>query len=168
MEPVNLPEPELRKISSRRTWFYKAVFPVFWFGIVALILGAVSIGCLQTTHSVPAAALFVPVFMLVLGYVLMKKLIFDMADEVWEGHDFLKVRFGDAEEQIPFANIVNVNYMMMNPPRATLTLRDPCRFGKEIAFSPLTSWADFFASLHFRNTVTDQLIQKIDAQRQRR
>jgi hypothetical protein len=40
----------------------------------------------------------------------MKKLIFDLVDEVWDDGRALIVKNDDREERIPFADIKNVNY----------------------------------------------------------
>ncbi len=138
-----------------------------WFGILGIVIAVSIVTTRQARDPAPMAIFIVPLIMMVFGYLLMKKLIFDLADEVWEGGDFLKIRFGDNEERIPFSNIANINYMMMNPPRATLLLRNPCRFGKEIAFCPLTTFADFKTSLNFRNTIIEDLVHKVDAARLR-
>ncbi len=109
----------------------------------------------------PLPFLIVPIVMAVFGYVLMKKIIFDLADEVTDGGNFLMVRFGKIQENIALANIMNVSYsVMMNPPRVTLTLRQPCRFGKEVSFSPPISWIPFSKS-----AIITELIERIDASR---
>lgn len=57
------------------------------------------------------------------GYLLMKFLIFDLADEVFDCGDYLLVKQGKIERKIPLADIINVNYTpMMNPPRVTIQL----------------------------------------------
>ena len=64
--------------------------------------------------------------MIVVFYIVFRRLIFDLADEVTDEGDALRVRFGHEEERIPFAQIMNVSYTgMMNPPRITLMLRSP-------------------------------------------
>ena len=108
-----------------------------------------------------APLLIMPVFMAIFGYVIMKKLVFDLADEVWDTGDGLLVKNKNEEELIPFTNIINVSYsVMVNPPRVTLTLRQPCRFGKEVSFSPPVRFVPFSKSL-----IIADLIERIDAKR---
>jgi hypothetical protein len=52
-----------------------------------------------------------------------------------------------------------------NPPRVTLTLRTPSRFGKEITFSPPASMNPFNAFK--KSPVVDELIQRVDDARKR-
>ena len=91
----------------------------------------------------------------------MKKIVFDLADEVTDCGDFLVVRFADIQERIALSNIMNISYsVMMNPPRVTLTLREACCFGKEVSFSPPISWVPFSKS-----PVITELIERVDATR---
>jgi hypothetical protein len=91
----------------------------------------------------------------------MKKLVFDLADEVLDDGDSLVVRFGSEQERIPLSQIMNVSYSYMsNPARVTLTLRTPGRFGKEITFSPPQRFVPFAKS-----PIVSDLIERIDAAR---
>jgi len=117
--------------------------------------------------SPPVFALIVPFFMMVLGYVLVKKLIFDLMDEVYDTTDALIVRYRDQEDRIALSNIINVSHTQMtNPVRITLTLRQPCRFGKKIVFCPVVSGSDY-KSFGFTNAIADELIERVDSARQR-
>src|SRR5579863_1899076 len=127
-----------KRISSRNTFFVKRVFPVLWFGGLTLFLGtALTVGVHARTK--PPLVVFVPpLLMFGFGYWLMRRLVFDLADAVYDEGDALRVRFRGDEERIPLANIINISYSgLTNPARATLTLRQPGRFGKEVTFSPL-------------------------------
>ena len=150
----------MEQISSRSTFLYKRIFPVFWFGVLGAFVVVALVG--SDHNKAPAMLLFVPLLMVVFGLVLMKKLIWDLADEVLEAGDRLLVRFGNEQDEIPLANIINVDYQYMtSPPRVTLTLRTPSRFGDKIAFcAPLR-----FIPLA-RSAVIDGLIQRVDAARQ--
>ena len=91
----------------------------------------------------------------------MKKLVFDLADEVLDDGDSLVVRFGSDQERIQLCEIMNVSYSYMsNPARVTLTLRTPGRFGKEISFSPPQRFVPFAKS-----AIVADLIDRIDAAR---
>ena len=115
----------MRRISSRMTFFYKRVFPAFWFGFLILFVGIFSLSvCAATTvRAIP--------FLVVVrhhdwfrGYFIMKKLVFDLVDEVWDDGDSLVVKNRGEEERIAFTDIKNVSYSpFMNPPRVTVSLR---------------------------------------------
>lgn len=75
----------MRCISSRQTFFIKHIFPVIWFGIIAIVAVAVLIGIIKAHQTHPLTFLALLLFVLVtaaLGYMLMKKLAFDLMDEV--------------------------------------------------------------------------------------
>ncbi len=150
----------MQRISSRSTFFSKRVFPLIWFGflaifIIALLLGNKPEGAISTGFFVML------IFMAILGYFVMKKLVFDLADEVLDEGDSLVVRFGNDQERIPLSQIMNVSYSYMsNPARVTLTLRTPGRFGKEITFSPPQRFLPFAKS-----PIVADLIDRIDAAR---
>ena len=76
-----------------------------------------------------------PAGMAVFSYVFMKKLVFDLVDEVWDAGDALTVRNGTDEDRIALSDIKNVNYSAyVNPPRVTLSLRHPGPFGDKVSF----------------------------------
>jgi hypothetical protein len=152
------------RISSRNTFFVKRLFPVLWFGLIALGLTAALLA-LRSGRTVPPPVFIVPLLLLVIGYALMRTLLFDLADEVIDEGDALRVRFGSEEERIALADIINVSYAgLTNPPRATLTLRHAGRFGKEIAFSPKKR---FFSVISNRSPLVSELIERVDAARRR-
>jgi hypothetical protein len=81
--------------------------------------------------------IIVPTIGIVFGYGLMRVLVFDLVDEVYfDGSEFV-VRNGRQEDRFALANVINVDYgELTNPERITLTLREPCKFGRQITFSP--------------------------------
>jgi len=153
----------VERISSGMTVFYKRIFPVFWFGFLGVF---VVVGLAANRHGDNSSSMFliVPVVMAVFGFFLMKKLVWDLADEVLDGGDRLIVRMGSDEEQIPLANIINLDYQYMtSPPRVTLTLRTPCRFGDKVSFCPPLRFVPLA-----RSPVIDGLIRRVDAAREAR
>jgi hypothetical protein len=152
----------MQRISSRTTFIYKRLFPLLWFGSLTAFF-ITDLVAIKSGHHLPAALLLVPIAMAVVGYFMMKKLVFDLADEVFDDGDALLVRFGSEQERIALDNIMNVSYVtMMNPPRVTLSLRDSCRFGKDVSFSPPQAfwpWA--------KNPVIAGLVERIYAARRR-
>jgi len=147
----------MRRISSRTTFFYKRLFPIFWFGFLAFFI---LIG-LRAGGSVPLPAILVPVAIAVFGCFLMKKLIFDLVDEVWDAGDELIVKNKGREDRIPLSTIVNVSYSAFtSPPRVTLTLRDGGVPGREVTFCPPVRFMPFSKS-----PIIDELIERIDKKR---
>ena len=120
----------MRRVSSSWTFFYKRIFPVIWFGFLVLFVGV----SLFTRQRSPAF-LIVPLIMMGIGYFMMKKLMFDLVDEVWDDGHALVVKNGGRDERIAFTDIKNVNYSpFVNPPRVTLSLRRQTSFGDQITF----------------------------------
>jgi len=147
-------------ISSGRTFLMKRVFPAFWFGILALF----ALSALLSGDTLQLAAfLLIPVLMALFGFVLMRKLVWDLADEVHDGGDFLLVRRGSIEERVRLSNVVNISMSQFtNPPRLTLRLRQPGQFGDEAVFIPQSPLRiNPFA----RNELAERLMQRVDRQR---
>lgn len=127
------------------------------FAIAALFTGR-----LETS----LALLVGPLIMAVFGFIIMKKLVWDLADEVDDGQDFLLVRNRGEEEQVPLSNIMNVSStVFMNPPRVTLRLVTPGKFGQEITFTPT---AGFRFNPFARNPIVEDLIVRVDRARSKR
>src|SRR6266568_4606218 len=109
----------MRRISSKTTFFYKRVFPVIWFGFLAIFMAAPFVAPLVggSTSGSPVAFLAVPAFMMIFGYFSMKKLVFDLVDEVLDAGDALVVKNGYLEDRLALSDIMNVDYTQyMNPP----------------------------------------------------
>jgi hypothetical protein len=95
------------------------------------------------------------------GFLVMKKLVFDLVDEVWDAGTELLIRNKGREVRVPLTEIVNISYSPTNPQRqATLSLRQPTTLGREISFVPPPRWVPFA-----RSPVIDDLIQRVDAAR---
>jgi hypothetical protein len=155
---------KVTKISSKWTMFHKWIFPAMWFG--GLIYFVVSSWAMNEQTTDPMIFV-VPVIMAIFGVVLMKKLIWDLADAVYDCGDSLLVRKRGMEERIHLSNIINVSVSTMsNPPRITLRLDKPGRLGNEIAFSPV------FPAISFnpfpKSKVGDDLIVRVDRARVKR
>ena len=150
----------MTRISSKRTWFLKKMFPVLWFGILAF---TVSVGLFAGMPRAHLEFFAVPVLMGVIGYVVMRKFVWDLADEVFDCGDALLVRKAGKEERIALSNIINVSMSVgTNPPRLTLRLDKPGRFGSEVVFSPETPMRlNPFA----KNRIAEDLIVRVDRAR---
>jgi len=153
----------MRRISSRTTFWYKRVFPIVWFGVLALFItiGVFSSAFGNGTQLVPFIVM--PAVMAVIGYVIMKKVVFDLVDEVWDDGAALIVRDKGREDRIALSNIMNISYSpLINPPRVTLTLRQPSNFGTEITFTAPIRFAPFAKS-----ALIEDLICRVDAARRK-
>ena len=157
----------MTKISSNSTFFYKKAFPVLWFGFMAACVGTTLLsGALNKDALFLLPGLIIPCLLVGVGLFLFRKLLWNLADEVYDGGDFLLVRDRGEEDNVSLANIVNVNAsMMINPPRITLRLARPGKFGTEISFSPK---AGFTLNPFARNQVAEDLIVRVDQARSRR
>jgi hypothetical protein len=101
--------------------------------------------------------------MAVFGYVIMKKLVLDLVDEVWDDGSALIVRNKGQDDRIALSNIMNVSYSpSINPPRVTLMLRQPSIFGIEISFSAPVRFMPFTKS-----PLIEDLIRRVDAARRK-
>jgi hypothetical protein len=156
-------DANMKKISSGSTAFYKKVFPLVWFGFLGFFV--VTTVTRDTLADGQWAFLIIPSLMAVFGFILMKKLVWDLVDEVHDGGDFLVVKNGDEEERIPLSNVMNVSASTnMNPPRITLRLVNPGKFGSEVSFSPASRISfNPFA----KNPVAEDLIVRVDRARRR-
>ena len=145
------------------TFFYKRVFPIFWFGFLTLIMiGPTAVG--WSSGQAPQPMFFImPIIMMVVGYVIMKKMVFNLVDQVFDDGDALLVKNGSQEDRILLADITNISYaQMMNPPQVTLSLRQPTSFGDKLTFCAPTRFIPFATS-----PVIDDLIKRVDAARRR-
>jgi len=111
-----------KRISSRNTFFQKRVLPYLLFGVIAIGVVVPLLVTRGSSNAPPWPVFAAPLAVAIIIYVVLKKLVFDLADEVWDEGDALRVRFGEEEERIPLAEIINVSYAgVTNPPRITLT-----------------------------------------------
>jgi len=153
----------MKKISSRVTVFHKKIFPALWFGFLFLFVIVFSVSGASGKEPI---VLVVPAAMALFGFVLMKKLVWDLADEVYDGGDFLLVRNRGDEERVALSNVMNVSVtMLVNPPRITLRLVTPGKFGSEIVFSPA---ARLRLNPFAKNEIGEDLIVRVDRARSQR
>jgi hypothetical protein len=154
----------MRRISSKMTFFYKRIFPVFWFGFLILFIAIPLLFDGARDGPPPFPFLIVPLIMMGFGYFVMKKLVFDLVDEVWDDGETLLIRNGGQEERVALCDIKNVSYStVINPPRVTLSVRHPTTFGDRIAFVAPVRLVPFSTS-----PVINDLIERVDRARQRR
>ncbi|TRW49908.1 hypothetical protein FM042_03385 [Aliidiomarina halalkaliphila] len=147
----------MKKISGS-TFYFKKVFPTVWFGFLAIFfVTAVLSGAISESFMF----LVVPVFMAVFGFVLFKKLIWDLADEVYDEGESLLFRKGDKEQRVLLKDIINVSYAQMNSPeRVVLKVRSGGQIGQELIFNPPMSFNPFS-----KNPIIVELLERIDRAR---
>jgi hypothetical protein len=134
------------------TFAYKRIFPVVWFGFLLAFIG------IGVVNGQILPFVIGPIAMMVFGYFLMQKLVFDLVDEVWVDSDELVVKNRGQEQRIALADIKNVNYSpFISPPRVTLSVRRPTVFGEQITFCAPVRLVPFSAS-----PVIADLIERVD------
>jgi hypothetical protein len=108
-----------------------------WFGFLVLFF-LVTVAAKSAGADIPLPLLFGPIAMAGFGYFLMKNLVFDLVDEVWDAGSELLVKNKGRQARIALAEVVNVSYSVMtNPQRVSQStppdagLRDRPRY-----FSP--------------------------------
>ena len=67
------------------TKFYKKVLPTFWFGFLATFVTATVLSGAATKEPI---FLVVPIAMSVFGFVLMRKLVWDLVDDTTRDHRY--------------------------------------------------------------------------------
>jgi hypothetical protein len=146
------------------TFFYKRIFPAFWFGFLILFIAIPLFFGGAQNGPPPFPFLIVPLIMMGFGYFIMKKLVFDLVDEVWDDGETLLIKNRGQEERVALRDIKNVSYStIINPPRVTLSVRQPTIFGDQIAFVALVRFVPFSTS-----PIINDLIERVDHARQGR
>jgi hypothetical protein len=150
----------MKRLSSKTTFFYKLVFPIIWFGFLVISVLMSLLGERQTEG--PDIMLFIiPVFMAAFGYFIMRKLLFDLIDEVYDEGGSILFKNRRKEARVNLREIKNVSYSpMVSPPRVTISLRAGTELGDELSFTPPMSFIPFK-----KNQDIMDLIDRIDQAR---
>jgi hypothetical protein len=147
----------MTRLSSGSTWFTKRMFPILWFGVIAFFL-VYSLSGTLPRGGMRALLVLGPILIAAAGFLAMKRLIFSLADEVWDAGSDLVVRNQGREARIPLADIASVNYTVTTrPQRVTLRLRQSSAFGREITFAAPTTWIPFA-----KNPLIEDLIARVE------
>ncbi len=153
----------MQRISSTGTRALKLLFPFLWYSVLlvsTMVAGVTGVWRLQP------ALLLVPLLMGVIGLVVMKQVIWDLADEVYDCGDSLLVKNRGIEQRVPLADIINDSVTVaMNPPRITLRLANPGVMGPEIVFTPMRR---FSFNPIARKPIADELVLRVDRARRQR
>ena len=154
----------MKRISSPTTFFYKRVLPSLVFGSLILFMAFAALGEWSIGRT-PAPSAFLPaVLFAITGFLVFKRMIFDLVDEVWDAGDMLIVRNKGQEDQVLLSEITNVSHSdFAYPQRVTLSLRAKGLFGEKITFcAPPNSFR--FAPA----PIIDELIKRADDARRRK
>jgi hypothetical protein len=152
----------MTKISSKSTFIYKRLFPILWFGFIAVFL---AVALFSGAGQSDLLFLFVALGMGVFGFFLFRRLVWDLADEVLDAGDHLLVKRRGTEERIPISNIMNVSVSSyVNPIRVSLRLVKPGKLGSDVAFTPQ---APFTLNPFAKNRVAEDLIVRVHRERTR-
>jgi len=145
------------------TFFHKRIFPVIWFGFLAVFVTTALLAPSSRGAQPPLPFIIIPLFMAGFGYWIMKKLIFNLVDEVLDAGNALVVRNGGKEERIALSDIKNINYSpYVSPPQVILSVRRPTVFGDTISFCAPVRLVPFSSS-----PAIQELIDRVDAARQK-
>ena len=144
----------MKKISGS-TVYYKTLFPAFWFGFLAIFLtGSVIAGA-------PLLFFIAPIVMAVFGFFLFRRLVWDLADEVYDAGDYLVFRKGNQEQTVGLTDIINIDYSQMSSPeRVTIHVRSEGPIGRELVFVPPMRLKWFG-----RAPIVSELIDRVDRAR---
>jgi hypothetical protein len=98
--------------------------------------------------------------MAIFGYVIMKRLVFNLIDEVYDEGDSLLFRNSEKEARVFLRDIHSVSYQTaMKPQRVTLHIRHETDLGNTLSFIPPLS-------IPFtKNRDIEELITRIDQAR---
>lgn len=129
---ADMPPPGA-KLSADQTGRKKILFPAIYFASLIPI----TLTYLRHSDGKP----ILPGLLLLLGMALfgifaMKQFLWDLADDVYDQGDALLVTRRGVSESVALSNVRDVTYANMRPPRLTLHLRTPGRFGARVSFSP--------------------------------
>ena len=151
----------MTRLSSKATFFYKRVFPALFIAFLVVFIAVPLLRGADAGTYPPAPFFIAPLIALIIFLFLMKRLVFDLVDEVVDHGDYLLVRNGGREDRIALSDIMNINYQTLSsPPRATLSLRKPSVFGSKVTFCPPIRLVPLSSS-----PVIDKLIARVDAAR---
>ena len=153
----------MTRISSGWTRFHKKIFPLFWFGSLAVFAANALVNSRDNQLWWPFIAW--AILIAGIGFYFWKKLTWALADEVLDGGDFLLVRKGGDEERVPLSTVMHVDApSYLRPQRITLRLVKPGKFGSELSFA-LPSRFSF--SPFSKHPIAEDLIVRVDRARRR-
>lgn len=156
------------RLSSSLTFFYKKIFPVLWIGFMLTVFGLQIWAVPHARADAPLQPIFplvlMPLFLTGVMFLLYRKLLHDLLDEVWLDGDWLVVKNRNEKIRVALSDVMNVNATTMtNPRRVTLMLRTDSRFGRNLTFIPASPRG--FMSVFQPDPIATELIRRVDALR---
>ncbi|TKB47412.1 hypothetical protein [Thalassotalea mangrovi] len=146
----------MKKISGS-TFYFKKLFPTVWFGFLFIFfITSLSSGASQES----LMFLIMPIFMAGFGFILFKKLVWDLADEVIDLGDHLLFKKGSKEQRVYFKDMININHQMSSPEKITIHTRETGAIGNEVSFNPPTRFNPLA-----KNPIYKELIARMDSAR---
>jgi hypothetical protein len=128
----------LVRLSSRWTYLQRRVFPIIWYGFLALFLG---VSLVIRAKRKPGDELIpiwlFPLAVAVFGFFGMKHFVFGLADEVWDAGSDLIVKNHGIERRVELKDIIDAKYTaLLRRSRETLTLAEPPDGANVVTFRP--------------------------------
>jgi len=144
----------MKKISGS-TFYFKKLFPSVWFGFLAVfIISAASSGAMNESFMF----MVVPTFMAIFGFIFFKKVLWDLADEVYDQGESLLFRKGGKEQKIYLKDIINISHaQMQSPERVVVQFRSEGAIGKELVFNLPMRF-----NLFSKSPIVSDLIDRVD------
>jgi lipopolysaccharide export LptBFGC system permease protein LptF len=99
----------MTRLSSNWTFFYKRIFPILFIGPLILFSVVLLLIAARSGSSPQLPFIIVPIVIGVIFYFTMKKLVFDLADEVVDLGDALLVKNGNQEDRNALSATINFN-----------------------------------------------------------
>ena len=153
----------MNKVSSS-PFFHKKVFPILWFGFLAFFALTIFTPLPKEINLDDMMLYAAPFLMAAFGYFLLKKIVFDLIDEVYEEGETLIFKNKGKTVRVDFREVREVKYKAhMNPPKVTISLRRETELGSQLSFRPLKN----SAFLKKENPEVLDLIDRIDKAKRR-
>eukprot|EP01029_Cantina_marsupialis_P009751 TRINITY_DN22570_c0_g1_i3.p1 TRINITY_DN22570_c0_g1~~TRINITY_DN22570_c0_g1_i3.p1 ORF type:complete len:151 (-),score=8.91 TRINITY_DN22570_c0_g1_i3:183-635(-) len=145
----------MKKISSNLTFFYKKILPLYF---LVFIFSLIVIGFISEPFQNSTIFLVSPLIIASLGFIIFRKLIWNLCDNVYDCGDFLLFKNGKKEKKVYFKDIINVaQKQFLHPERVTIYTQNE----NKITFSPLLKH-NLFSS----NPIVKELIKRVEQTKQ--
>ena len=105
----------MNKISSDFDYLFKRIFPIIWFGILGYVFISnllISIDKGKEHYGM----MFIVTIGAILGYIIMKKYLFNLIDEVYDEGDSLLFKNKGKEVRVNLREIKNISYSASSSP----------------------------------------------------
>ena len=128
----------MNKLSSSTTFLTKKVFPIFWFGFLSIFF-LFSVATITTAgasfKTIPLVVF--PIVMAAFGYFLMKKLVFNLIDQVYDEGSTLLFVNAKEEVRISLKDIKNISFRYYRSSLVIISVRHDTKFGNKLSFVPV-------------------------------